>query len=187
MDERTVSHYAYTADLGELPRRKVAPSVQTQSEYAPETVRRLGHTLLIGRYRKTWQDELVYVRNPAGRLVWMSPTMHRVYLAVVAELEANRDLSSTAIARLAGASQGYVSKVIRFLERFGFVHVLGVWRGRWGRIVAKLASIIPPVPRRVSTYGGMIKAERFADYPGVPGWGAWDRAIVRIESANGGG
>lgn len=103
---------------------------------------------------------IVWETNAYGRRTWMMPKMHAVYVATLAELAADRDLSVTAIAHLAGVSQGYASKVIRWLDRFGFITILGVFRGRWGRIVAKLRSIIPPPRERSLRTGGMIKRER---------------------------
>ena len=97
---------------------------------------------------------------PAGDSVYMLDVMHRIYLVVMAEIKADHDLSTTAIANLTGASRGYVSKVIHFLARFGFITILGVFRGRWGRTVAKLRSMFPTVHDRVSGTVGNIRLVR---------------------------
>lgn len=182
MRPSTVDQYVKAADLGEFLVPKVKPSIQMSHVLPRGTVDRLGSTLLIGRYQPKMVDQLVWVTAPSGRSTYMGPGMHRVYLAVMAELEASRDLSSTVIANLAGVSQGYASKVIRWLEKFRFITILGVFRGRWGRIVAKLVSIIPTVRRGSPVYGGMITSEpRYFTDHSVPGDGfdAFWRSVKR--------
>lgn len=156
--------------------------------------------MLVGRYAKRWQDEPMYwVVAPDGRRFWMMAGMYRVWIAVEARLKAGRDLRTGHIAIAANVSQGYVSKVIKRLEAFGFLTILGVWRGRWGRIVAKLRQSF--LPKTYVGQGGMIKyegewirprevgrrdkikARREARYTNP--WGSWLRAWDRIEGKGG--
>lgn len=170
-----VDHYARAADLmamgaryDAVDRHRGRTDFVVQPALPQEAVERLGSSLLLGRYERSFrmsiQDMIdagaIAVTAPGGRSWYMMPKMHAVYLAARAELDEDRTLHPGVVAHLAGVSQGYASKVIHRLAQWGFWTILGTFRGRWGGIVAKLrtvvASIIPPYRDGPSSTGGMI-------------------------------
>lgn len=178
MRTQTEAVYVKEADLGVIE-RKEPRTLHVQPALPPETVRHLGSTLLIGRYRP---DTVIYWEtNAYGYRVWMAEGMHRIYVVVMAELAAGHDLAGRVIANLAGVSQGYVSKGLKWLHKWNFIQILGVWRGRWGRTVAKLRQIIPPYVRGSVSIGGMIK--RYIAPAIEEAWsrvtGVGDRELIR--------
>lgn len=117
---------------------------------------------------KRYKTRLFWATNVAGRPCYMGQKAYEIYIATGKELRAGRELHTSTLANLTGASQGYVTKVLQFLHRFQFIVVTAVKRGRYGGILAHLATAIRQsfLPsRRVSLYGGMINRGHYAqDY-----------------------
>lgn len=162
--------YAQQADA--MSRR----GLRTQSYAAGKLIRAY---VTIKRYkpraRECWET------NVYGRPCYMGEKAHAIFAATLAELDAGRELHTSTIAHLTGASQGYVTKVLKFLHRFHFIEVLEVKRGRYGGILARLARAIRQSflhPRRnVSIWRNDYHRTdpRYTDP-----FGSWSRSLARM-------
>jgi hypothetical protein len=115
------------------------------------------------------KHHLTWETSPFGRRTYFSEKAHAILVAVRRELALGHDLHTCQIARMTGASQGYVTKVLQHLHQWRFIVVAKVIRGRWGRIVAALAerrrqSFLPSkrdVPLWRNDYVASLTEERY--------------------------
>lgn len=135
--------------------------------------------------RYTPKAKIYHEFNANGRDVWMGEKAHAIYLEAISELKAGHDLHTGQIANVTGASQGYVTKVLQFLMRFCFIVITAVIRGRYGRLVGRLATAANKsflhTRRSVSIWRNDFA---LTDPRHVDPFGSWARSLARMGLAD---